>query len=161
MEAIRVKLSTKCNGSELYCSTENSFAVIAGRLARIDRTRQRERQRQTEKDRDRYSEEDRERRAMSGGNIRSRLSVPQKPSSLCLSFPLFFSSILYSHLFTKPLVRSSNLNSLVDTSGTESLKPTIHRIAMTTEKKYRAYLVATCFVLQQSQLKNQCGVERK
>jgi len=159
MEAIRVKLSTKCNGSELYCSTENSFAVIAGRLARIDRTRQR----QAEKDRDRYREGQRERKgeSMSGGNIRSRLSVPQKPSSLCLSFPLSFSSIPYSHLFTKPLVRSSNLNSLVDTSGTESLKPTIHRIAMTTGKKYRAYLVTTCFVLQRSQLKNQCGVERK
>lgn len=44
MEAIRVELSTKRDGGELYCSTENSFAVIAGRLARIDRTRQRKRE---------------------------------------------------------------------------------------------------------------------
>lgn len=35
MEAIRIELSIKCDSSELYGATENPFAVIAGRLARI------------------------------------------------------------------------------------------------------------------------------
>lgn len=35
MEAIRVELSMKRDSSELYSSTENPFAVIADRLARI------------------------------------------------------------------------------------------------------------------------------
>lgn len=109
MEAIRVKLSTKCNGSELYCSTENSFAVIAGRLARIDRTRQRETQRQAEKDRDRYREGQRQiqRGRVDVGRQYSFAVISSTKAILSLSFfpslLLFYPVLSFVYKTTRPI----------------------------------------------------------
>lgn len=113
MEGIRVELSMKRDSSELYGSTENPFAVIAGRLARIFERETDE----TETEKERESERSDVGRQYSLAVISSTKATHS--ISLFPPFPSFLSRALTLctlMLFTKPLVRSSNLNSLADTA---------------------------------------------
>jgi len=111
MEPIRIELSMKCDSSELYGATENPFAVIAGRLARISRgTRWRQR-----KD-ERMRGEWRRKAIFARGSISSTKASLSR-FSLSPFYPSFCALTLCTLvLFTKPLVRYRNLNSFADTA---------------------------------------------
>lgn len=97
MEAIRVELSMKRDSSELYSSTENPFAVIADRLARIFERGETETEKERESER---SDIGRQYSLAVISSTKATLSISLFPPSP-LFLPLSRSHSLYSHAVYK------------------------------------------------------------